>query len=455
MKSMNSLSKFGALLLCGLCTSTAAIAQNQTGLGGAPLASFSGPGADFVQGSHSTRAAVVPPPGTTVPVTVPALPAGAVELQSFAVWNYLLDGVPPTSDVIGVNGTLVSGTRIGRGAPDLCWGKSGAACYLADVTGLVLHGAVNNVLGASDKSFGADPNALGEGLTLLSVFSADGKPPRVVDLWAGYASTTSNASGVANASFDLSQPYFMGGAHFFTNAMDGSFNTGDQFFLNGTSVGGSIGGTLASLNAWLGLAGPLVADNLYDAAEGDISAWMSVGDTVLGMRTVPSGDCIGHSFSAISIRVDCGQVNTYCQPKANSLGCLPTIAASGYPSATHDSGFEVGCANVRNNKVGLMFYGINGQASTPFQGGTLCVAAPIKRTPSMSSGGNPAPFNDCSGAYAIDMNAFARGLLGGSPLGELSVVGTTVNCQWWGRDQGFPAPNNTMLSNGLRYVVCP
>jgi len=143
----------------------------------------------------------------------------------------------------------------------------------------------------------------------------------------------------------------------------------------------------------------------------------------------------------------------YCSAKLNSLGCTPAIESLGAATAGASSGFLVSATQVRNNKSGLLLYGINGRTATPFYGGTLCVAPPIKRTPGTSSGGNAPPANDCSGVFVIDMNAFAAGALGGSPLPALSVPGTAVNCQWWGRDPGFAPPDNITLSDALEYLI--
>ena len=153
--------------------------------------------------------------------------------------------------------------------------------------------------------------------------------------------------------------------------------------------------------------------------------------------------------------MQCSTGTVYCNAKLNSLGCTPSISANGAPSASAVNGFVVSAANVRNNKSGLLFYGLNGRASLPYQGGTLCVNPPIKRTSALMSGGTPAPANDCSGVFAIDMCTFSSGGLGGSPSPLLQFIGTVVNCQFWGRDPGFVAPNNTTLSDGLEYTICP
>ncbi|MBK8180907.1 MAG: hypothetical protein IPK67_18840 [Planctomycetes bacterium] len=175
---------------------------------------------------------------------------------------------------------------------------------------------------------------------------------------------------------------------------------------------------------------------IFDWADGDTGAlagWTLEGNTC-GPPPAPVG---------------------YCTAKVNSLGCSPTMLGIGFSSASAGSGFTVKSTNVRNNKPGLLLYSDAGRSGTPFQGGFLCVASPIRRTVPLSSAGSPSPTNDCTGFFAIDMNAFAIGSLGGSPAGFLIVPGAMVDSQFWGRDPGFPAPDNSSLSAGLEFVIGP
>jgi probable HAF family extracellular repeat protein len=181
-----------------------------------------------------------------------------------------------------------------------------------------------------------------------------------------------------------------------------------------------------------------------------------------------------HAVSADGLRIIGGGINPlgqneswlvvlphpwveYCSAKVNSLGCAPTISASGVPSASNAWSFVVMTSNVLNQTSGLYLYKVGGSsAAVPFQGGTLCVGpSGIRRTPAVFSGGHPSPANDCSGAYLIDFNAFAAGLSGGNPDPTLLSVGSTYRCQAWGRDQGFAPPNNTSLSNALQVPIGP
>ena len=138
---------------------------------------------------------------------------------------------------------------------------------------------------------------------------------------------------------------------------------------------------------------------------------------------------------------------TYCTAKTTSNGCVPAIGASGVPSATLGSGFPITATNVINNKNALLFYSLTGAQAAAFQGGTLCVKVPIRRTSVLNSGGNPPP-NDCSGALSMDFNVFIAS--GADPL---LVAGQQVNAQWWFRDPGFTPPNNTGLTDAVEFVI--
>jgi hypothetical protein len=133
---------------------------------------------------------------------------------------------------------------------------------------------------------------------------------------------------------------------------------------------------------------------------------------------------------------------TYCSPKANSLGCLPRVHFAGTPSASAGSGFALTCTEAINNKNGLLFYSTHGAASAPFQGGVLCVKAPIKRTTLMNSHGNPPPA-DCSGSFAFDFNAFIA--TGQDPA---LVASQPVWCQFWSRDPNRPRRRASRTRSG-------
>ena len=160
------------------------------------------------------------------------------------------------------------------------------------------------------------------------------------------------------------------------------------------------------------------------------------------------------SINRFDVRfADCGGGTVYCTAKVNALGCTPTISSTGVPSSTSGSGFVIKGANVRNIKPGLLIYSNNGRAANPFLGGLLCMNGPIRRSIQLNSGGSSLPTQDCTGIYSIDMNSFTVGALGGTPAAYLLNVGTVVDTQFWGRDPGFPAPNNATLTDALEFTV--
>jgi hypothetical protein len=69
-----------------------------------------------------------------------------------------------------------------------------------------------------------------------------------------------------------------------------------------------------------------------------------------------------------------------------------------------------------------------------------------------------APIGPFTGGNSEDFESIAPGQFPCHPTRilqgtALTVPGTLVRCQWWGRDPGFAPPCDTTLSNAVEYVV--
>ncbi len=138
-----------------------------------------------------------------------------------------------------------------------------------------------------------------------------------------------------------------------------------------------------------------------------------------------------------------GSLLTYCTAKTSSIGCIPAINGLGTPSLAAPGSFFAQVTLADGMQNGLMYFGVQGQASAPFFGGTLCVGGTLYRLGVKNSGGT---MGTCSGSFSTSLS----GMLAEPSGGPLLVVGQTVNAQQWYRD-----PPSVGLSNGLQFVICP
>jgi hypothetical protein len=164
-----------------------------------------------------------------------------------------------------------------------------------------------------------------------------------------------------------------------------------------------------------------------------------------GAETTPGGPNVGEAY--VFKLGPPPLIELYCTAKTNSLGCLPRMSWSGTPSASNPSTFELRCTQVLNWKSGLLFYG-GAAAALPFEGGFLCAAPPLRRTPVQNSYGSYPPSADCSGLYSLDLNAWIQS--GADPS---LVAGAHVWTQHWMRDP--QALSQTGLSDSVHFQIAP
>lgn len=177
------------------------------------------------------------------------------------------------------------------------------------------------------------------------------------------------------------------------------------------------------------------------SADGSLLAFTS------GATNIVPGD--GNGYDDVFLRTMHPDPTTYCTTQPTPNGCLPSLTTNGFPSSGSDAGFTIFASDVPNQSAGFVFYGYSGADETPFHGGTLCVALGVIRGPMLQSGGSPVG-SDCTGTFALDMNAYAAGALGGTPTLGLSWIGAQVNLQILGRHAG-----SVFLTNAVQYVVGP
>jgi hypothetical protein len=139
-------------------------------------------------------------------------------------------------------------------------------------------------------------------------------------------------------------------------------------------------------------------------------------------------------------------VSDYCTAKTNSLGCVPRMTVCGAPSMSAGLRFALIAEGVRSHKTGFLVWSTSSLAA-PFDGGTLCIGTPRRRTPAQDSGG-ASSVDDCTGAYSFWFDPAYVASMGLAP-------GDVVHAQYYSRDPWPFSPNNSGLTNAIRFIVLP
>jgi hypothetical protein len=121
------------------------------------------------------------------------------------------------------------------------------------------------------------------------------------------------------------------------------------------------------------------------------------------------------------------------------------VQAVGVASLTAAQTLSVTASDIVNQKLGLFLWSLEA-AATPFQGGVLCVASPVRRTAPQSSGGS-AVGADCSGTLSVNAQPSFLWVEG-------FELGDEVFGQFWYRDPAHPDGTAAGLSDAVSFSIC-
>jgi len=141
----------------------------------------------------------------------------------------------------------------------------------------------------------------------------------------------------------------------------------------------------------------------------------------------------------------CPSPAIYCTAKISSASCLPEIYWTGEPRLTGPDSFRIRAREILRNKNAIFFWGRSLGSLPPFQGGFLCAAPPLRRTPVQKST-DPGP-PECSGALSFH---FSHAYM----VSEGIVTGDEVYGQYWYRDPQDPV-YPTGLTDAIWFIVGP
>ncbi|MCB9896676.1 MAG: VCBS repeat-containing protein [Planctomycetes bacterium] len=133
----------------------------------------------------------------------------------------------------------------------------------------------------------------------------------------------------------------------------------------------------------------------------------------------------------------------YGAAKVDSLGCTPSLTASGSPAAG-GAGLVVQAGALQIDQPALVLLGLF-PAALPGLGGTLLVSPPWAALPAATSHGSGDP-SVCDGTLVLPVSGAALGALG---------IGTRVYVQVLTVDPGLPVAPKVALTNGTWLEVSP
>jgi len=143
---------------------------------------------------------------------------------------------------------------------------------------------------------------------------------------------------------------------------------------------------------------------------------------------------------------------SYCTAGTSASGCRAQLTATGSPSASAASGFDLHAAFVEGAKDGLFFYGTSGRQANPWGNGTSsqCVVTPVRRGGLLAGSGTAGA---CNGAFLQDLNA--RWCPACPRPQHNPGAGNLLQVQLWYRDPLSTSNQTTSLSDALEVLVGP